>query len=196
LDNGRANEFQSACSIRYVHDLISKEYVINPLKSFLTVAFPNSGFTQPAFKNQPEKQQEYAKRVTRSFHEDQPVLNERCVFTGKPATAIAFSDKEGYPLGRVFRQHVPLLLGEDQINFFANGDSGLPISGKVLLCIQAMPLGCAKCGGKLLAVHSDDPEITELFAEKFLVNNRRAISIAHQQNESKLPESGPLRPFL
>ena len=23
LDNGRANEFQSACSIRYVHDLIS-----------------------------------------------------------------------------------------------------------------------------------------------------------------------------
>jgi CRISPR-associated protein Cst1 len=75
-----------------IADFMSKEYVINPLQSFLTVAFPNSGFTQPAFKNQPEKRQEYTKRVTRSFHDEQPSIRERCVFTGKPATAIAFSD--------------------------------------------------------------------------------------------------------
>lgn len=31
-------------------DFISREYVVDPLKSFLTVAFPNSGYTQPAFK--------------------------------------------------------------------------------------------------------------------------------------------------
>ncbi|MFB3765494.1 MAG: type I-B CRISPR-associated protein Cas8b1/Cst1 [Methanotrichaceae archaeon] len=179
-----------------IADFISKEYVINPLQSFLTVAFPNSGFTQPAFKNQPERRGDYANRVTRSFHKSQPVIEEICPFTGDRAPAIAFSDKENFPMGRVFRQHVPLLLGEDQINFFANGSSGLPISGKALLCIQAMPLGCAKCGGKLLAVHSDNPELTELFAKKFLKNNLNAITLAHQQGGSKLPESGPAKTVL
>ncbi len=177
-------------------DYISKEYVINPLKSFLTVAFPNSGFTQPAFEKTPEKRLDYARRVTRSFHENINSGTNRCVFSGDPAIGIALSDKEGYPQGRVFRQHVPLLLGENQINFFANGNSGLPISGKALLCIQAMPLGCAKCGGKLLAVHSDNPEIIEKFAKKFLQKNRKGIELAHQANESKLKEFGSARTII
>jgi CRISPR-associated protein Cst1 len=176
-------------------DFISREYVINPLKSFLTVAFPNSGFTQPAFEKTPEKRHDYAKRVTRSFYEADSNEN-RCVFTGDPATNTALSDKEGYPVGRAFRQHVPLILGENQINFFPNGNSGLPISGKALLCIQAMPLGCAKCGGKLLAVHSDNSDIIEKFAKEFLERNREAISLAHQSNNSKLPESGPAKTVL
>jgi len=177
-------------------DYISKEYVVNPLKSFLTVAFPNSGFTQPAFEKSPGKRDEYAARVTRCFSSDKPVLNERCVFTGDPATGVSFGDKDNYPPGRAFRQHIPLLLGEDKINFFPEGDSGLPISGKAMLCIQTMPLGCAKCGGKLLAVHSDNPEITELFAMHFLKNNERAISAAHVANGTKLPEAGPARTLL
>lgn len=177
-------------------DYISKEYVVNPLKSFLTVAFPNSGFTQPAFDKTPEKRNEYAERVTRCFSADKPVLDERCIFTGDPATGVPFSDKDDYPPGRAFRQHIPLLLGEDKINFFAKGDSGLPISGKAMLCIQAMPLGCAKCGGKLLAVHSDNPDITELFAKKFLDNNIQEISLAHQSNGTKLPEKKPAKTLL
>jgi CRISPR-associated protein Cst1 len=108
----------------------------------------------------------------------------------------ALSDKEGYPQGRVFRQHVPLLLGENQINFFANGNSGLPISGKALLCIQAMPLGCAKCGGKLLAVHSDNPDIIEMFANDFLKENIKNLGLAREKNESKLKEFGPARTVI
>ncbi|NPV62805.1 MAG: type I-B CRISPR-associated protein Cas8b1/Cst1 [Methanotrichaceae archaeon] len=177
-------------------DYISREYVVNPLKSFLTVAFPNSGFTQPAFEKNPEKRVDYARRVTRSFHDDMNSGHNRCVFTGGPTVSIALSDKKGYPQGRVFRQHVPLLLGENQINFFANGNSGLPISGKALLCIQAMPLGCAKCGGKLLAVHSDNAEIIEKFAKKFLQENRSRIELAHQANESKLKEFGSARTVI
>lgn len=59
-----------------------------------------------------------------------------------------------------------------------------------------MPLGCAKCGGKLLAVHSDNSEIIELFAKYFLKKNRAAIILAHQQNESKFPEAGPAKTVL
>lgn len=32
-----------------IADYMERNYIVDPLKSFLTVAFPNSGFTQPAF---------------------------------------------------------------------------------------------------------------------------------------------------
>lgn len=172
-----------------VADYITREYVRQPLRSFLTVVFPNSGFTQPAFFNQPERQLDYARRVLRSYEASTPRLDELCVFTGEPAAAIAFGDKEGLPLGRAFRQHIPLLTGEEVINFHPYGDAGTPVSGAALLAIQVFPLGCAKCAGRLLLVHSDNAEITQYFAAKFLEQNRRAIQLAQESGSSKMPES-------
>lgn len=170
-----------------VADFMAREYVVNPLKSFLTVAFPNSGFTQPAFENRPEKRTEYAERVLRGYRRDTPRLEETCVFTGDPAVAIAFSDK--LAPGRAFRQHIPLLTGEGVINFHPWGDAGLPVSGEALLCIQAFPMGCAKCGGKLLAVHSDNTDLVYDFAAEFLAHNRAALSLAHEEGGKKMPEA-------
>src|SRR5581483_6706146 len=65
-----------------------------------------------------------------------------------------------------------------------------PISGIAMLAIQAFPLGCAKCGGKLLAVHSDNPELTYKFAREFLDTNRKQVSLAEEAGTSKLPEAG------
>ncbi len=177
-----------------VADYIERHYVVNPLKSFLNVAFPNSGFTQPAFEKTPERRVNYARRVTRSYRQAAPVIHERCVFTGEPAVAVVLSageKEEGqYPPGRAFRHNVPMLTGEDVINFHPGGDAGLPISGLALLCIQAFPLGCAKCGGKLLAVHSDNPELMHKFAAKFLKVNRDQVDLAQESGSSKLPEAG------
>jgi CRISPR-associated protein Cst1 len=172
-----------------VADYITREYVRQPLKSFLTVAFPNSGFTQPAFEKAPERRLEYARRVLRGYHTDTPALDQRCVFTGEPAVAVAFGDKEGLPLGRAFRQHIPLLTGEEVINFHPYGDAGLPVSGKVILAIQAFPLGCAKCGGRLLAVHSDNPRLTLRFADRFLTKNRELIQLTQAAGSKKMPEA-------
>lgn len=168
-------------------DFMARQYVVDPLKSFLTVAFPNSGFTNPAFSKTPKKRDEYAERVLRGYRTGTPYLEERCVFTGDPAVAVAFSEK--LPPGRAFRQHVPLLTGEDVINFFPWGDAGLPVSGKALLAIQAFPLGCAKCGGRLLAVHSDNPDLIQDFASEFLEENRRALELAHITGSKKMPEA-------
>lgn len=179
-----------------VADFIAEYYVVNPLKSFLNVAFPNSGFTQPAFDKQPERRRDYARRVARSYKADLPILGEVCVFTGEPAVAMAFSDKEDFPVGRAFRQHIPLVTGEDVINFYPGGDAGLPVSGIALLCIQAFPLGCAKCGGKLLAVHSDNSDLIEKFARTFLEKNRRLIDLAREKGDSKLPEMGSAKTVL
>ncbi len=169
-----------------VAGFIEEQYSRDPLKSFLSVAFPNAWFRQPAFKKQPAKRREYADRILRAY--DKPSKDdERCVFTGEPASAIRFSGKTAP--GRAFRQHVPLLTGEGVMNFFPDGDVGLPISGKAALCIQAFPLGCGKCSGRLLAVHSDSSEITFGFASHFLEENRRGLSLAHLSGSKKMPES-------
>ena len=170
-------------------DYITREYTRQPLKSFLTVAFPNSGFTQPAYNKQPEKRQIYAERVLRAYRADTPTLDERCVFTGQPAAAVPFDVKGDLPLGYTFRQHIPLLTGEGVINFHPYGVAGLPVSGTVMLALQAFPLGCAKCSGRLLAVHSDNDELTYHFAETFLRENRKAVQLAQAAGSKKMPET-------
>ncbi|MGQ9494605.1 MAG: type I-B CRISPR-associated protein Cas8b1/Cst1, partial [Anaerolineae bacterium] len=185
--NKRDPSLLTEADLDKVADFMARQYVVDPLKSFLTVAFPNSGFTQPAFNKTPEKRDEYAERVLRGYRASTPRLAEPCVFTGKPAVGIAFSEK--LPPGRAFRQHIPLLTGENVINFFPWGDAGLPVSGEALLAIQAFPLGCAKCGGRLLAVHSDNPDLIYDFASEFLQENRRALQLAQQSGSKKMPEA-------
>lgn len=165
---------------------IEREYVRDPLRSFLGVAFTtNAWFNQPAFREQPKKRDDYAKRILRSYGKGHPL--ERCVFTGKPAAAVAFSDK--LPPGRAYRQHIPLLSGEGVVNFYPAGRTGLPVSGEAALCLQAFPLGCAKCGGRLLTVHSDNPDIIYDFAAEFFEENRMAMLLARQAGSSKMPEA-------
>lgn len=172
---------------------MAAHYVVDPLKTFLTVAFPNSGFTQPAYNKQPEKRRIYAQRVLMAGL-DAPPTHEEDPFLHQPAAAIPYDVKGELPLGRAFRQHVPLLSGEGYINFHPLGDPGIPLSGETMLAFQALPLGCAKVGGRLLAVHSDDPRILLYFARTFLQANLRNIQLAQAAGERKLPETSPHRP--
>jgi CRISPR-associated protein Cst1 len=167
---------------------MAQQYVKNPLRGFLTVAFPNSGFTQPAFFSQPDKQQTYIDRVLYAYHRDRPQLAEADVFTGLPAADVAFDVSGKLPPGRAYRQHIPLQTGEGTINFHPYGDAGLPVSGLALFAIQAYPLGSAKCAGRTLSIHSDNPEIMVYFARRFLEENRQAIQTAQLENSSKMPE--------
>lgn len=167
---------------------MAEQYIQNPLRGFLTVAFPNSGFTQPAFFSQPDKQQAYINRVLYSYRPDRPYLEESDVFMGLPMADIAFDVSDKLPPGRAFRQHIPLQTGEGTINFHPYGDAGLPVSGLALFVIQAYPLGSAKCAGRTLSIHSDNPEIMVYFAHQFLEENRRAIQTAQLENSSKMPE--------
>lgn len=156
---------------------IKENYIVNPLKSFLTVAFPNSGFTNPAFEKNPQKRKEYADMILDAWKKEKKSTNTNCVFTGQSAVI------------RGFRQHIPLVTAEDIINFHPYGLAGLPVSALALLAIHALPLGCAKVEGKLLAVHSDDPDTIYYFAKRFLEQNKKAIEVAQLSGSSKLPEA-------
>lgn len=147
---------------------IEREYSKNPMKSLLTIVFPNSGFTQPAFDKQPEKRIAYARSVLLGWKTSLASADDRCVFFDMPAIA------------RVHRQAIPLIGPEDSFNFFAEGESGLPVSGLALLAIQALPMGSWKCEGRLLFVHADDPDVTYRFAAKALDANRRYLNLNAQ----------------
>lgn len=181
---------------------IEDNYTKQPLTSFLTTSLMNSDFTQPAFKDNLSRRQEYARRVARSFGNDVVKSDEVCVFTGEPALGLALSlkrDKNGREVlspGRAYRQHIPLITGEDIINFSPWGDPGLPVSGKALLCLQFFPMGCRKCAGRLLAVHSDNPDILQAAANIAWKENITAISLVGVTDITKLPDASPSAPSL
>ncbi|MDW8234502.1 MAG: hypothetical protein RMJ54_17145 [Roseiflexaceae bacterium] len=189
----------TADDFQQVADYIEANYVRQPLRDFLTLAFTkNSWFANPAFNpDRPDltaeqqekvrkKRQERAKRHLRQWAESAASL-ETCLFTGLPAAALELSDK--LQPGRVGRAQMPLLQGDDAINFFINGDPGLPMAPEAILALQAMPLGCAKVGGGLLAVHCDDEALTIEFAGQFLQRNLADVAKAQAAGEEKLPGS-------
>lgn len=178
---------------------IEQQYIKPPLRGHLTMAFTsNAWFIQDAFNpDKPELSAE--KRIERRATRDRWAANhlrqwegnetsgEVCIFTGLPAAPRELSGK--LAAGRIGRNQMPLLQGDDAINFFTGGAPGLPISPQALLALQYMPMGCAKCGVGLLAVHADDSDLTFEFARTFLDQNIKAITLAQATGEDKLPSA-------
>jgi CRISPR-associated protein Cst1 len=174
---------------------MEENYNKEPLRSYLTSVFMNSAYTNFAYWNAPDKRKIYSDRVLRSFRASTPtLLDERDIFLDLPVPAIPFDVGGNLPFGRAFRQHIPLLMGENIINFYPNGEAGQSISGLALLAIQAFPLGSARTDqrndqGKtdhgLLAILSDNDQIIQFFARESLKKNKLDIHLAG----GKLPPS-------
>ena len=147
---------------------LARFYSVNPMRSFLTVLFPNSGYVQPAFDRLPEKRKVYTDLLLTSYRPDAAQLDRPCVFCARPAVMLAF------------RQHIPLLCGESVFNFYPEGGLGLPVCGACILAIQAFPLGATNCNGRALIAHSDQPAFTLLIARDFLSKNRPQLQLATQ----------------
>ncbi len=185
--------------LMHVAAYIEQQYIRAPLRGHLTMAFTsNAWFIQDAFNpDRPELSAEKSaeRRATRdrwaANHlrqwEGDATSGEVCVFTGLLAAPRELSGK--LAAGRIGRNQMPLLQGDDAINFFSGGDSGLPISPQALLALQFMPMGCAKCGVGLLAVHADDGDLTREFVRTFLEQNVKAIALAQAAGEDKLPSA-------
>ena len=131
-----------------VADFIAERYVRDPLKSFLSCIFPNAGYVN-ANMGAPKREEEI-RRTLYGYHEEPRPDAPKCTFCGRPAGSVAF------------RQHIPLTAGGGQMNFGPGGRAGSPVCGICLLCVQAMPLGCAmRCNGRLLLVEAGDQRATE-----------------------------------
>ena len=142
---------------------MQKHYFGGSLGSYLTCVFMNSEYVQPETgANKAATRQQYAERVL--FGHRRPADAESkdrfCAFSGLPATT------------RIHRGQMPMLTGEDVLNFFPNASGGLFIAGPYLTALQALPLGGRRSEGKLLIAHSDDPGLIIALARRFLEDNR------------------------
>lgn len=196
----RHSEELTAEDLAHVSEYIEQHYIRSPLRGHLTMAFTsNAWFIQDAFNpDRPELSAEkraerratrdrWAANHLRQWEQRDETSGEICVFTGLPAAPRELSGK--LAAGRIGRNQMPLLQGDDAINFFTGGDPGLPISPQALLALQFMPMGCAKCGVGLLAVHADDGDLTREFARAFLEQNMKAVTLAQAAGEDKLPSA-------
>jgi CRISPR-associated protein Cst1 len=158
--------------LRKVSQFMEREYFSGKLLSYLSCVFPNSAYVNPTVGK--GKKEDYKREILQGF-DNEPHAEAAaftCVFSGEPAARI------------VNRQHVPLITGENVLNFFPAGLDGMPISAAFLLAIQAFPLGARRCVGRALAVHCpDDQTLTYEFARRFLGDNRKLLLLAQKSGE-------------
>jgi CRISPR-associated protein Cst1 len=153
-----------------IADYIAKTYTQKPLIGFIHGAiFPNSGYTNPGIK--PDKRLDFFGPVLYGYRRPAAHGAKSCVCCGQPA------------IQQIARDYFPLLTGRGVINFYPEGEAGLPICGRCLLAVQAYPLGS---GGLMLVVDSDNQEILSHFARKFLDYNRKAINLAQLADDKTL----------
>ena len=137
----------------------------------MSISFMNSPYTQPKIGQ--EKKEGHRQAFIYGFRAGPPAGDRRCTFCGQLTAT------------RAFRQHVPLLTGEEVVNFFPWGQAGLPVCGICALAVQAFLLGSVKCGGRALFVHSDDNVLTLEFARRFLTENRRFLTLGAVTEEEE-----------
>jgi CRISPR-associated protein Cst1 len=159
-------------------------YFSGLLMSYLTCVFMNSEYVQPGSGEKKEQsRQAYAKRVlfAHCSPPDAGVAGLKCAFSGLPATHL------------IHRGQMPLLTGEDVLNFYPSGLGTLPIAGQYLTALQALPLGGRRCEGKMLIGHSDNGDITIELAKRYLDDNRRLLQLS---KAGQLPQKDGADPAL
>lgn len=122
--------------------------------------FHNAGY---GFDN-PDLQRQHVARTLESWRTPGQ-LGEPCAFCGQPAAY------------RASRRDIPLLNGEALYNFGGRGVAGVPVCGRCSLALQALPFGCMRSGGRLIACHSDDPALTLALARIAVQRAERAITL-------------------
>ncbi len=154
-------------------DFIEEHYFSGALDPYLIVIFLNGGYCGPNKVDDPQDYEEIyrAHRVSPQKHLNpkkhlSPANGQRCVFSGLPATAW------------VHRQHLPLFSADNVMNFRPEGQTAVPIAGVCLVALQFLPMASRRAEGKLLAVHTDDPNLTITFARRYLEDNKRLLSLA------------------
>lgn len=150
-----------------------KEYYFSGyMNSYLTCVFMNSAYVQPAMGK--EETKEYTRRVlyAHRWAGDEAARGLTCSVSGERATHV------------IHRGQMPLLTGQEVLNFFPHGRGGLPIAGPYLVALQALPLGSRRAEGRLLAAHSDAPWVSLELAKLYLQDNQRLMELA---TTKKLP---------
>ncbi|MCL6590006.1 MAG: type I-B CRISPR-associated protein Cas8b1/Cst1 [Firmicutes bacterium] len=114
----------------------------------------NFGAINPSAK--PENKRDYAEQISSAYLYEPDRIDETCAYCGRPAII------------RGFRNLIPMLTGEAVINFYAQGDAGIPVCGKCLLAVLALTTGAPMVSGRMLFLGCSNREIIREFIAEWL----------------------------
>jgi len=116
----------------------------------------NFGAINPSLKKTPEKKTSFAEEVSHAYRYRPEKAKEACVYCGRPA------------ITRGYRNLVPMLTGENVINFYPHGDSGYPICGFCLFAVMALVVGAQYVSGRMLFIGCNNRELVKEFIQEWL----------------------------
>jgi len=121
-----------------------KAYFCPELSGWISVVF-TSNFINYSFT--PEKRREVLREILTS-HQRPNLLSERCaIFPHLQAQQ------------RVARDLMPMLMGRGPMNFYPDGQPGLPLSGQAITALQGLALAAPLVSGRALILEADDKNL-------------------------------------
>lgn len=119
-------------------------YFAPELTSWISVVF-TSNFLNPSFSR--EKKLEVLQGILTSYQRP-GLLDVPCTF---------FPEQPAQQ--RVARDLLPMLMGRGPMNFYPEGQPGLPLSGLAITALQGLSVAAPLVSGKALLIDADDPEV-------------------------------------
>jgi CRISPR-associated protein Cst1 len=154
-----------------------KAYQTKELTAWVAVAFTLNGFMNVSFT--PAKKRESVNQILTSYQQPAFMPELRCSFFGIEAQQFATRDL------------VPLLTGREPMNFFADGQPGLPLSGLALTTLQGLSVAAPLVGGRLMVIDADDPKLLLYLVNEWQPVIRQRAQLSETTGEKCGGWSGP-----
>lgn len=147
------------------------EYYFSPeLTSWLSVVF-TSNFLNPSFTR--DKKKAVLCKVLTAY-KCKGELTERCTFFPHlPA------------LERVARDRVPMLMGRGPMNFYPDGQEGLPLSGLAITMLQGLSLAAPLVSGRALVLETDQPKLLLKVIKVWQGELHKRMSLSLSENKKQ-----------
>lgn len=130
----------------------------------------NPPYGNPSPKITPQQRRERARGLLTAFKANIKT-DEQCTYCGRSATKLHTET------GRAYREIVPLITAQHQINFGTFGRHGHAICGLCLLALLAITFSVPICEGHALVVASDNAEVLPELVRPWLARRRMALTL-------------------
>ena len=129
-------------------DELERDYQEKLLQKPCSILFTLNAFDNPSWSKRPEEREKKIAETFESARKAHAMLPEPCTFFPERLAVV-----------RAARDLFPMLMGQQQLNFYPNGRSELPLSALALGCVLSLPRVAPIVSGRAMIVGADDPEL-------------------------------------
>lgn len=145
-------------------------YFTPELTGWIAVVF-TSNFLNPSFSQ--DKKREVLRDILTAYQRPN-LLPERCAI---------FPELQAQQ--RVARDLMPMLMGRGPMNFYPDGQPGLPLSGQAITALQGLALAAPLVSGRALIVDADDRQLLLDVVQEWQGPWLRRISLSKPGDDKK-----------